>query len=218
MRSVMRSKRSVTSTRAPGPAESSSAIVGALNPLTMRLFSGVEFSWIAPCAQWWLVTTRPWGETKLAVQPPSETTALIGGFDRSDRSLGSPWNPEARIADSISGSCEGSHMPSSARAAAGSRAAARARATGLRRMGFPVGWTARDHRPGRRRGANAGGHVAGRRRTRQYNGRFEPPDRPNHVAAPAVHDSDHHEGAGQARARQGHLDGRSPGARAGPQR
>src|SRR3546814_6235347 len=60
-----------------------------MKPSASRLSSGVEFSWIAPRAQWWLVTTRPSGETKLAVQPPSDTTAFIGGFVRSASAAGS---------------------------------------------------------------------------------------------------------------------------------
>src|SRR5690606_7402608 len=88
--------------------------LAALKPFAIRLLSGVELSWIAPYAQWWLVTTRPSGETKLAVQPPNETTALIGGLVRSARSFGSPLKPAASSCAAISGSCEGIHMPSSA--------------------------------------------------------------------------------------------------------
>src|SRR5690606_12997320 len=61
-----------------GPGESASRGVAAVRPVAIRLLSGVELSCRPPYAQWWLVTTRPCGETKLAVQPPSETTAPIG--------------------------------------------------------------------------------------------------------------------------------------------
>ena len=39
---------SSTNTRAFGPALTSSAVVGALKPFLIRLFSAVEFSWMAP--------------------------------------------------------------------------------------------------------------------------------------------------------------------------
>lgn len=100
--------------RAFGPAEGSSAIVAALKPFSSRLFSAVELSWIAPAAQWWLVTTRPCGDTKLAVQLPSETTAPIGSPVRSASCFGSSFRPAFFSGPAISGNCCGTHMPSPA--------------------------------------------------------------------------------------------------------
>ncbi len=84
----------------------------------MRLRSGVEFSWIAPSAQWWLVTASPCGDTKLAVQPPSDTTAFIGWRVRSASSEGLPRKPAALSCLARPGNWDGSHMPSSASAGA----------------------------------------------------------------------------------------------------
>src|SRR5690606_33192780 len=117
MRSVMRSKATVTYTRAAGPAERSAAWSAAMKPLAIRLSCGVELSWIAPIAQWWLVTTRPLGETKLAVKPLNDTIEIIGGRVRLANAVGAQWGRACRSWTAIAGSCEGINMPSSAWAA-----------------------------------------------------------------------------------------------------
>ena len=65
----------------------------------------------------------PSGDTKDAVQPPSETIAPMGCPERSAKAFGSPWNPRDLSLAAISGICCGIHMPSSAsRPAANSEA------------------------------------------------------------------------------------------------
>ena len=138
MRSVILSKPTVTQIRDAGPADTSSARVAAMKPSWIRFFSGVELSWIAPIAQWWLVTTSPSGETKLAVQPPSDTTADSGGLVTSASWAGSPLKPTACSWAASCGSCEGIHMPSSAWAAPPARVIARAAVrVRLRMVGAP---------------------------------------------------------------------------------
>src|SRR5688572_1639898 len=103
---------------------------------------------MTPNATWWFVSTRPSFETKAPVAPPTFTTAFIGARVRSARSAGLPWNPAARNWVARSGSCEGIHMPSSARAVAANSSTVANRVlrvgrrrVGLRRMrgGCPVG-------------------------------------------------------------------------------
>jgi len=104
----------------------------------IRFFSAVELSWIAPYAQWWLVTTRPCGETKLAVQPPSATTAPIGSPVRSEICSGDSFRPACFSGPAISGSCCGTHMPSAAWAAWTSpRLATTEKASRFERMSSP---------------------------------------------------------------------------------
>ena len=122
--------------RVVGPALTSSASVAGTKPSLIRFFSAVELSWIAPYAQWWLVATRPCGETKLAVQPPSETTAPIGSPVRSASCCGSSLSPAFASGPAISGNCCGTHMPSPAWAPpAASIAAAR---IVMRIVSFPL--------------------------------------------------------------------------------
>src|SRR5690606_9723082 len=90
--------------------------------------------------QWWLVTTRPSGETKEAVQKPRPTTAPRGYSVSCARSPGSRSRPRALSWTSRSGSWAGCHMPSSARAAA-DRASARQSRPVFGRMGrVPEEW------------------------------------------------------------------------------
>jgi threonine 3-dehydrogenase len=94
----------------------------------------------------------------------------------------------------MSGSCEGIHMPSSAWAVAApsSMVASKVWRIGLRRI-------------------RIGGSGSGHRRAREYNCAPLP-----HHSGRTRHDDD--EGAGEARSRQGHLDGTGPRADPGPER
>jgi len=76
--SVTSVSATVTRMRLPGAAGSSSPSEAARKPFFSRSFCGVELYWMLPKAQWWLVTTRPCGDTKDAVHPPRLTTAPIG--------------------------------------------------------------------------------------------------------------------------------------------
>ena len=99
----------------------------------MRLRSGFELYWRAPCTQWLFVTTRPSGDTNEALQPPSETIAPIGWPVRSAKACGSPVNPIAVRREASCGICWGIHMPSSASAVADRSTEAHARAMRTRR-------------------------------------------------------------------------------------
>ena len=63
------------------------------------------------------MTTSPPGDTKLAVHPPSATTAPIGSPVRSANCFGLSFSPAFFSGPEISGSCCGTHMPSAAKAA-----------------------------------------------------------------------------------------------------
>src|SRR5690606_6557813 len=178
--------------RAFGPPDSSSPRVAALKPDSIRFFSGVEFNCRLPYAQWWFVTTRPWGDTKLAVHPPRETTAPIGCPVRSASCPGGSSSPASCSGPAISGSCCGTHMPSPARAGPAHAASANARVFRVSRMGV----------------APEIGDPFEYSRARIIGGL------PKAGTTDVLDD----EGAGQARARQGHLDAGRAGAGARPER
>ena len=124
--SVTSFTETVTNTREPGPFHSSSARERATNPSSSRFRSGVELNWSAPMTQWWFVAMRPSGETKDALQPPSDTIAPIGWPVSSAKRFASPSKPSSARRGARSGSCCGIHMPSPARAGAASASVSRA--------------------------------------------------------------------------------------------
>src|SRR6185503_10216651 len=85
---------------------------------------GVELYCSEPTTQWWFVASSPSGETKEAVQLPSETIAPIGWPVRSANAWGSPSKPSARSLSASAGTCWGIHMPSSAAVTAAASTAA----------------------------------------------------------------------------------------------
>ncbi len=70
-----------------------------------------EFTCSAPITQWWLVITRPSGDTKLAEHPPRLTTAPSGNSVGFVRTAGSIEKPTPLKVSAWSASCSGSHMP-----------------------------------------------------------------------------------------------------------
>src|SRR5450759_2547307 len=79
----------------------------------MRLWSGFELYWSAPCTQWLFVTMSPSGDRKEALHPPSDTIAPMGWPVRSAKACGSPRKPIALRRSASCGICCGIHMPSS---------------------------------------------------------------------------------------------------------
>src|SRR5688500_14777916 len=103
----------------------------------MRSRSGGELYCSAPWTQWWLVTTRPSGDTNAALQPPSETIAFMGKPVRSANAEGSSRRPRWRSSGARAGICCGIHIPGSAEAGPSSiavRAVESARVTSGRRI------------------------------------------------------------------------------------
>src|SRR5690606_11217898 len=83
------------------------------------------------------------GETKLAVQPPSATTAPIGSPVRSANCCGDSFRPAFCSGPAISGNCCGTHMPSAAWATwASPRLATMENASRFERIGRPLGMEA----------------------------------------------------------------------------
>src|SRR4051794_24729163 len=90
----------------------SSDAAAATNPEAMKSRSRVDSCWTQEAAQWWLVATRPSGETKLAEQPRNRTAERIRC--RSHSSLAEkPW---AALTLAL-GKLSKVHIPSSAPAA-----------------------------------------------------------------------------------------------------
>ncbi|CRD62999.1 hypothetical protein BN126390057 [Stenotrophomonas indicatrix] len=190
-----------------------------------------------------MVTTRPCGETKLAVQPPSATTAPIGSPVRLASCSGDSLRPAFCSGPAISGSCCGTHMPSAAWATWTSpRLATTENASRFERMERPLvvepSIVARRPAPARTPEVMAPGppgmapanvvalfetpacaqlsfHRCARSAAWEFCVAPYNPRFPPDEFHPDGAAND--EGPGQARSGQGHLDGRGSGADSGPQ-